>query len=115
MTLQACELLIKHFEKRQKQPNPKGLSRSGFELLLSSDINCVFNHWRTHQVYQPMDKPLTHYYIASSHNTCLEGHQLYGESSIDQFAAVLKAGCRCVERINFFFSTYNLNCRFCFL
>jgi hypothetical protein len=96
MTLQACELLVKHFEKRQRSPNPSGLSHLGFDMLLSSDINSMINP-RHSTLYQPMDLPLTHYFVASSHNTYLEGDQLTGESSTDMYAAVLKSGCRSIE------------------
>lgn len=45
----------------------------------------------------PSDRTLTHYFMASSHNTYLTGNQLTGTSSTEQYITVLRNGCRCVE------------------
>lgn len=42
-------------------------------------------------------RPLTEYFISSSHNTYLLAHQLYGTSSAVAYETALNAGSRCVE------------------
>ncbi|KAI1503711.1 PLC-like phosphodiesterase [Biscogniauxia marginata] len=41
--------------------------------------------------------PLPEYFISSSHNTYLLGHQLYGASSTSAYKVALNTGFRCVE------------------
>uniref|UniRef100_A0A6A7FWA2 Phosphoinositide phospholipase C n=1 Tax=Hirondellea gigas TaxID=1518452 RepID=A0A6A7FWA2_9CRUS len=77
--------------------NNNNLTLDGFYHLLLSDTFNVYNSVHQNTVHQDMTQPLAHYYISSSHNTYLTGHQLAGESSVEGYISALKKGCRLVE------------------
>ncbi|MEE6488881.1 hypothetical protein FKM82_015419 [Ascaphus truei] len=88
--------LIARYEPSETAKKLHALSIDGFLMYLCSPEGSVFN-FAHEQLYQDMTRPLTHYFISSSHNTYLMEDQLRGQSSIEGYIRALKRGCRCVE------------------
>jgi phosphatidylinositol phospholipase C delta len=72
------------------------LSLDGFTTYLMSSDNAPFADGHL-GIHQDMNRPLSEYYISSSHNTYLVGHQLVGDSTIEGYIRTLLHSCRCVE------------------
>ncbi|VDN57858.1 unnamed protein product [Dracunculus medinensis] len=73
------------------------LSFEGFVRYLNDPVNFAFVPEEIKPDNSSLHYPLSYYYICSSHNTYLTGHQLKGESSAEMYRQVLLTGCRCVE------------------
>jgi phosphatidylinositol phospholipase C, delta len=63
----------------------------GFARFLEESHAAVYSRPRR-QLWQDMGRPLHEYYINSSHNTYLVGHQLHGKSSTEAYARALQLG-----------------------
>jgi phosphatidylinositol phospholipase C delta len=75
--------------------------------FLSSNENAIVAP-EHREVHQDMSQTLSNYFISSSHNTYLLGHQLTGISSIEGYIRALQSGCRCVERKVFLFHSWSI-------
>jgi hypothetical protein len=93
-TLEEVVALIKTIDPDSGDGQTLGYRR--FCMYMSSPMNEAFDPEKDN-VYQDMSQPLSHYWIASSHNTYLEGDQLRSNSSVNRYIHDLCKGCRCVE------------------
>ncbi|KAM6216877.1 1-phosphatidylinositol 4,5-bisphosphate phosphodiesterase eta-2 [Rhynchocyon petersi] len=96
VTLESCRDIIEQFEPCPENKSKGVLGIDGFTNYTRSPAGDIFNPAH-HSVHQDMSRPLSHYFITSSHNTYLVGDQLMSQSRVDMYAWVLQAGCRCVE------------------
>ncbi|XP_043205229.1 1-phosphatidylinositol 4,5-bisphosphate phosphodiesterase delta-4-like isoform X5 [Amphibalanus amphitrite] len=95
VTSDFCREMIETYEPSESKLAGL-LSHDGFQMFMSSKQVHIFNPEHS-MVYQDMEQPMTHYFIASSHNTYLLGNQLTGMSSVEAYIIALQKGCRCVE------------------
>lgn len=75
------------------------ISLEGFTAFLLSTDNSAFTD-QDGSIHHEMTRPLCDYFISSSHNTYLVGHQLVGDSTIEGYIRALLHSCRSVERKN---------------
>ncbi|KAG2006701.1 phosphoinositide-specific phospholipase C [Coprinopsis cinerea AmutBmut pab1-1] len=72
------------------------MSLDSFTTFLLSPDNSAFLDQHL-KIYHDMTRPLPEYFISSSHNTYLVGHQLVGDSTIEGYIRALLHSCRSVE------------------
>jgi phosphatidylinositol phospholipase C gamma-1 len=95
-----CQLMNDFLHDPNRNSEEPYFTLKEFINFLFSKQNEIWDS-RHDIVNQDMNRPLTHYWIASSHNTYLTGDQVRSESSTDAYARCLRMGCRCIERKNF--------------
>lgn len=75
----------------------KRLTYEHFHRIMCAPSNDAYDPKAKMKRLDKFREPLSHYYIASSHNTYLASDHLTGAASIDRYIDVLDKGCRCVE------------------
>lgn len=88
-------LMVPYILNRSVAVRPK-FGFEDFMNYLFSPVNAIMAEDPI-KVYQDMNQPLSAYFINSSHNTYLTGHQLKSASSVDAYARLLRSGVRCLE------------------
>ncbi|XP_048407392.1 1-phosphatidylinositol 4,5-bisphosphate phosphodiesterase epsilon-1 isoform X2 [Stegostoma tigrinum] len=89
--------IIQKFEPSSNMRQQGLMSFEGFARFLMDKENAASKNDESQVNVDDLQYPLSYYYIESSHNTYLTGHQLKGESSVELYSQVLLQGCRSVE------------------
>ncbi|XP_007535682.1 1-phosphatidylinositol 4,5-bisphosphate phosphodiesterase epsilon-1 isoform X2 [Erinaceus europaeus] len=89
--------IIQKFEPSVSMCHQGLMSFEGFARFLMDKDNFASKNDESQENTKELQLPLSYYYIESSHNTYLTGHQLKGESSVELYSQVLLQGCRSVE------------------
>uniref|UniRef100_A0A3B4VIV0 Phosphoinositide phospholipase C n=1 Tax=Seriola dumerili TaxID=41447 RepID=A0A3B4VIV0_SERDU len=89
--------IIQKFEPSSSMRQMGWMSFEGFARYLMDKENFASRNEESQMNPEELHYPLSYYYIESSHNTYLTGHQLKGESSVELYSQVLLQGCRSVE------------------
>ncbi|CAJ1076261.1 -phosphatidylinositol 4%2C5-bisphosphate phosphodiesterase delta-3-A [Xyrichtys novacula] len=95
-SLNHAQSLILTYELNEWAQKNLFMTQNGFTMYMLSRENDVVNPIHT-KVYLDMTRPLTHYFISSSHNTYLTKDQVTSASSTEPYIRALNQGCRCVE------------------
>uniref|UniRef100_A0A8C7QKA7 Phosphoinositide phospholipase C n=1 Tax=Oncorhynchus mykiss TaxID=8022 RepID=A0A8C7QKA7_ONCMY len=89
--------VIQKFEPCISMRQMGWMSFEGFARFLMDKDNFASKNEESQVNTEELQYPMSYYYVESSHNTYLTGHQLKGESSVELYSQVLLQGCRSVE------------------
>jgi len=93
--LNAIEL--PHVAGEEFDKDPTRIDKNRFEVYLLEERNDAFDPEKEASRDESMHRPLSEYWINSSHNTYLTGDQFTSNSSIDMYSNALYRGCKCLE------------------
>ncbi|XP_057303429.1 1-phosphatidylinositol 4,5-bisphosphate phosphodiesterase beta-1-like [Hydractinia symbiolongicarpus] len=94
--IERAQAIINSYESNTDFADKGYISIDGLTRFLMSSDNPILLQGKL-QIHEDLTFPIAHYFINSSHNTYLTGHQLTGKSSVEIYRQVLLAGCRCIE------------------
>ena len=102
MTDEELELTFEYITRMdisaQQERVPEGkINRVQFQGFLSSHYNEAYDHKAKELDCTKSHKPMSNYFINSSHNTYLKGDQLLSQSSVQMYLEALQRGCVCLE------------------
>lgn len=69
LSIEDCSRLIARFEPSNEGRQCEEMGVDGLRLLLLHDEFCLMNMDKAQRVYHDMTRPITDYFIATSHNT----------------------------------------------
>jgi hypothetical protein len=77
--------------------DPHRIDKNRFEAYLKGKENDAFDPAKARFDQRLMTKPISEYWINTSHNTYLTGDQFTSQSSVEMYVYALNRGCRCLE------------------
>ena len=74
------------------------ISRPRFEVYLYHELNDAYDpHLLEFEKKVTLNRPMSNYFINTSHNTYLSGDQLQSWSTVEMYIKALRRGCKCLE------------------
>jgi hypothetical protein len=97
-SLDDADLLVQSLKTMgYSKDDAKTISKAEFVAFLHTKYNNAYNPIAMTEPTTKLDKPLSYYWINTSHNTYLTGDQLQSRSSVQAYVNALNRGCKCLE------------------